>query len=137
MGLFVSVPDYKGPLGSFTAGVISGHATIDSIRAVLSLGLGLNTTLPRVALWGYLGGALAAECSSELQVQYAPELSENIIGVALGGLTPNVTSVIENIRGTSFRGPCTKLTFGPYKPISQSARVFTFATEKVRTIQQD
>lgn len=104
MGLFVSVPDYEGPLASFTAGVISGHATIDSVRAVLSLGLGLNTTSPRVALWGYSGGALAAEWASELQGQYAPELSETIVGVALGGLTPNISSVFETIRGTSFAG---------------------------------
>jgi hypothetical protein len=36
-GWFVSVPDYEGPLASFTAGVMSGHATLDSIRAILEL----------------------------------------------------------------------------------------------------
>ncbi len=34
-GWFLNVPDYEGPLASFTAGVQSGHATIDSVRAVL------------------------------------------------------------------------------------------------------
>ncbi|KAK7433034.1 Trichothecene C-3 esterase [Neonectria magnoliae] len=104
LGLFVSIPDYEGPLASFTAGVISGHATLDSVRAVLSLGLGLNLTAPRVALWGYSGGALASEWASELAVQYAPELSGVILGAALGGLTPNISSVLESISGADSAG---------------------------------
>lgn len=95
-GWFVNVPDYEGPLASFTAGVLSGHATIDSVRSVLSgssrFGLSANTSY---ALWGYSGGALASEWAAELQVQYAPEL--NFSGAALGGLTPNVTSVLYTI----------------------------------------
>ncbi|VUC26671.1 unnamed protein product [Clonostachys rosea] len=104
LGLFVSVPDYEGPLAAFTAGVMSGHASIDSIRAVLSLGLGMDTTSARVALWGYSGGALAAEWASELMVQYAPELSETVVGAALGGLTPNVSSVYDTVSGGNFAG---------------------------------
>ncbi|KAM5343816.1 hypothetical protein ACJ41O_012353 [Fusarium nematophilum] len=104
LGLFVSVPDYEGPLASFTAGVMSGHATLDSVRAVLSLGLGLDTSAPRVALWGYSGGALASEWASELAVQYAPDLSGAILGAALGGLTPNVSSVLDSITGTNAAG---------------------------------
>ncbi|CAG7554324.1 unnamed protein product [Fusarium equiseti] len=101
LGVFLNVPDYEGPLASFTAGVISGHATLDSIRAVLSLGLGLglNSTSPRVALWGYSGGALASEWASELAVQYAPDLQETVVGAALGGLTPNITAVLDAISG--------------------------------------
>ncbi|OAA66492.1 lipase 1 [Niveomyces insectorum RCEF 264] len=95
-GWYVNVPDYEGPLASFTAGVMSGHATLDSVRAVLSgasrFHLPSNVTS---ALWGYSGGALASEWAAELQVQYAPEL--NISGAALGGLTPNVSSVLETI----------------------------------------
>ncbi|KAF4971329.1 hypothetical protein FZEAL_9879 [Fusarium zealandicum] len=104
LGLFVSIPDYEGPLASFTAGVVSGHATLDSVRAVLSVGLGLNLTAPRVALWGYSGGALASEWASELAVQYAPELTGTIKGAVLGGLTPNVTSVLNNISGKDSAG---------------------------------
>jgi hypothetical protein len=47
-------------------------------------------------------GALASEWASELQEQYAPELS--IAGVAIGGLTPNVTSVLETINSSPFMG---------------------------------
>ncbi|CAM1508752.1 Fc.00g056000.m01.CDS01 [Cosmosporella sp. VM-42] len=98
-GMFVSVPDYEGPLASFTAGVISGHATLDSVRAVLSLGLGLDTSSSLAALWGYSGGALASEWATELAVQYAPDLTDILVGAALGGLTPNVTSVLASISG--------------------------------------
>lgn len=96
-GWYVNVPDYEGPLASFTAGVQSGHATLDSIRAVLSSGFGLAHET-RYAMWGYSGGALASEWAAELQVQYAPEL--DFAGAALGGLTPNVTSVLESVDGT-------------------------------------
>ncbi|KAF5664829.1 lipase 4 [Fusarium heterosporum] len=104
LGLFLNVPDYEGPLASFTAGVISGHATLDSIRAVLSLGLGLNTTDRRVALWGYSGGALASEWASELAVQYAPDLQETVVGAAIGGITPNISSVLESVSGRDSAG---------------------------------
>jgi hypothetical protein len=90
-GWFVNVPDYEGPLASFTAGVMSGHATLDSVRAALTLTPD-NTTY---AMWGYSGGALASEWAAELQVQYAPEM--NFSGAALGGLTPNVTRVLQTI----------------------------------------
>lgn len=72
-GWFVNVPDYEGPLASFTAGVLSGHSTIDSVRAVFharkTLGLAKDA---RYAMWGYSGGALASEWAAELQVQVSP-----------------------------------------------------------------
>lgn len=119
-GWYVSVPDYEGPLAScklhllhsravnissnpltrikVTAGVQSGHATIDAVRAVMSSGFGLaDSPDVRYAMWGYSGGALASEWAAELQVQYAPEL--NFAGAALGGLTPNITTVMEACSG--------------------------------------
>lgn len=95
-GWYINVPDYEGPKASFTAGVQSGHATLDSVRAVRSLGFGLASDA-KYAMSGYSGGALASEWAAELQVQYAPELK--FAGVALGGLTPNATSVLETING--------------------------------------
>lgn len=124
-GWFVNVPDYEGPLASFTAGVQSGHATIDSVRAVIKATAGGNFSANyyhdvdgdgdhhshhshynssqsanvSFALWGYSGGALASEWAAELQVQYAPELVDLFKGAALGGLTPNVTSVLLSVNG--------------------------------------
>lgn len=90
-GWYVNVPDYEGPLASFTAGHMSGYATLDSVRAVRDASLGIATDA-RYAMWGYSGGALASEWAAELQPSYAPELSFS--GAALGGLTPNITSVL-------------------------------------------
>ena len=98
-GWYLNVPDYEGPLASFTSGVQSGHATIDSVRAVLNSGFGLAPDA-KYALYGYSGGALAGEWAAELQAQYAPEL--HFAGAALGGLTPNITSVVESVSGTKF-----------------------------------
>ena len=95
-GYFVNVPDYEGPLASFSAGVISGLATLDSVRATLNAAsqIGLDRKA-RYAMWGYSGGALASEWAAELQGKYAPELK--FAGVALGGLTPNSSSVLLSI----------------------------------------
>jgi hypothetical protein len=109
MGWYVNVPDYEGPLASFTAGVQSGHATLDSVRAVLNAGFGLSPSA-RYAMWGYSGGALASEWAAELQVQYAPEMT--FAGAALGGLTPNITSVLQAIAGGPLAGLAPSGTLG-------------------------
>lgn len=102
-GWAVGVADYEGPLASFTAGVQSGHATLDSVRAVFACPeFHFNFNKTTYALWGYSGGALASEWATELQVQYAPELK--FAGAALGGLTPNVSSVLLTINGTLYAG---------------------------------
>lgn len=166
-GWFVNVPDYEGPLASFTAGVQSGHATIDSIRAAFNANetLGLDVDA-RYAMWGYSGGALASEWAAELAVQYAPEVGSpssiptsprtqfqmsvlieletsstvallafsglfglwndfwllivylkqmNFSGAAVGGLTPNVTSVLYTIN----KGYAVGLA-----PVSLNAKVY-------------
>lgn len=95
-GYYVIVPDYEGPLASFTAGHMSGYATLDNVRATLNAAdLYDLPDDPSYAVWGYSGGALASEWAAELQLDYAPDLS--FAGAALGGLTPNVTTVLEDI----------------------------------------
>ena len=66
---------------------------------MLNSGFGLSPNAS-YALWGYSGGALASEWAAELAIQYAPEMT--FAGAALGGLTPNATSVIETINGTPY-----------------------------------
>lgn len=108
-GWYVNVPDYEGNAAACAAGVFAGHATIDSIRAVYNYRDQTNADAkptkkidldknPRVALYGYSGGAFASEFAAELQVQYAPEMK--IAGVALGGLTPNLTTVLHSVNKT-------------------------------------
>ena len=82
---------------------MSGYATLDGIRATFNAsdlyGMSSNSTY---AMWGYSGGALASEWAAELQVQYAPEM--RFSGAALGGLTPNITSVLWTINRSASVG---------------------------------
>jgi hypothetical protein len=109
-GWFVTIPDFEGPRAAFGATVLAGHATLDGIRAVLSLAGTADVLLPssadkfKCAMWGYSGGSLASEKAAELQVQYAPELSAGFVGAALGGLASNVGSMYSVINKTRFTG---------------------------------
>ena len=108
-GWHVSVPDYEGPLASFTLGIQSGQATLDAVRAVLSLAgtvrdghdIGLSSD-SRYALWGYSGGSIASEWAAELQPTYAPELKFS--GLAVGGIITNIWRVLESVSGKMLAG---------------------------------
>ncbi|KAB8356598.1 hypothetical protein FH972_024180 [Carpinus fangiana] len=102
-GWYVNTPDYEGLNASFTAGVISGQATLDSVRAALqTTSLSGLSSSAQYAMWGYSGGSIASEWAAELQQSYAPDL--DFIGVAIGGLTPNISSVLLTISGTFAAG---------------------------------
>ncbi|KAE8450284.1 hypothetical protein EG329_006712 [Mollisiaceae sp. DMI_Dod_QoI] len=92
-GWFVTVPDYEGPLSSYCSGVQAGHATLDSIRALLQVAgdFGLRTDTARAALWGYSGGSMATEFAAELASSYAPDLQ--LAAVVEGGTAPNISTV--------------------------------------------
>ncbi|KAF2713191.1 lipase [Pleomassaria siparia CBS 279.74] len=115
-GWYVSVPDFEGPFASFGFGVQEGHATLDSVRAVLSSGLVSDAEKKKkkkkskIAMWGYSGGSIASEWAAELQEQYAPELVFS--GLALGGMVPNVTSALDNITASPYAGLIPELILG-------------------------
>lgn len=102
-GWNVVTSDYEGLNAGFVAGVMAGHGVLDSIRASLNETAtaitGLSPTA-HYAMFGYSGGALASEWAAELAPVYAPDLTR-FIGTAIGGLTPNVTSVMLATNGTS------------------------------------
>ncbi|KAL9050032.1 MAG: hypothetical protein Q9162_006882 [Coniocarpon cinnabarinum] len=102
-GWYVASPDFEGFNAAFTNGLQSGQATLDGLRAALNSNsiTGIDSDAA-YAIGGYSGGALGSEWAVELQPKYAPELK--IAGAALGGLTPNVTSVLFTISGTAFAG---------------------------------
>lgn len=102
-GWFVNLPDFEGPLAAFGAGHMAGHATLDSIRATLSMiyaigmpkPMGSDPAHPKVAMYGYSGGAFATEWAAELKSTYAPEL--DIAGAGTGGLFPNAIDTISKL----------------------------------------
>jgi hypothetical protein len=102
-GWIVNSPDWEGPKSTFIAGKQAGYATLDSIRAALSSGKTTSVSSDaKVQMWGYSGGALASEWAAELQTRYAPEIP--FVGMAVGGLTPNVSNVLTTISGGLFAG---------------------------------
>lgn len=103
-GWFVVLPDYEGPKAAYTAGRQAGHATLDSIKAVLNSGLSGIQKDARTLLFGYSGGALASGWAGALQSLYAPDLSKNLFGAAIGGFVTNITATAESIDGTLFAG---------------------------------
>lgn len=109
-GWHVSIPDHEGPLASFGLGIQEGHATIDSVRAVLSSNLIPSPHTAKYAMWGYSGGSIASTWASELQEQYAPELSFS--GMAIGGMVPNLTNAMDNITASAYAGLIPPLLLG-------------------------
>ncbi|KAH8675260.1 secretory lipase-domain-containing protein [Xylariales sp. PMI_506] len=103
MGWYVTVPDYEGPLASFGAGVTSGLAFLDGIRASVSSTWGLpQIKNPRFAMWGYSGGTIPGDWAAELQPSWAPELKFH--GMAIGGMTPVLFNVFNTITSTKSAG---------------------------------
>lgn len=96
-GYIVNTPDYEGERNAFTAGIQSGRATLDSIRAVLQ---SLPAEEASVILWGYSGGSIATGWALELQPEYAPELEDTIIGGVVGGYSVDPSSIINVLNGT-------------------------------------
>lgn len=92
-GWYINLPDHEGLKAAWTAGLIEGHTTLDSIRAILRSSSTTNvSTAAKVAMWGYSGGSIGSEWAAELQPSYAPEL--NLVGSAFGGIAPNRSNVL-------------------------------------------
>ncbi|KAL1891693.1 hypothetical protein Sste5346_007442 [Sporothrix stenoceras] len=104
-GWVVILPDHEGPSGAYLANRLAGQATLDGIRAALA-----STSFTgiqgdaKVTMWGYSGGSLASAWAAVLQPRYAPDLSDNIVGAAIGGTVPNINNVINTINDTPFAG---------------------------------
>ncbi|KAI9641893.1 hypothetical protein NHQ30_009760 [Ciborinia camelliae] len=95
-GYIVSIPDYEGPKASFSCGLSSGYALLDSIRAVSWSGRFTGVKMDAdVVMWGYSGGSIPTHWAAQLHATYAPEL--NILGAAIGGNIPNLESTIRSI----------------------------------------
>lgn len=85
-GYTVVVPDTQGQKANFGAGHEYGMNTLDALRATLNtpaLGLPAST---KIGMLGYSGGAIAVEWATELAASYAPDLVDQLVGTAAGGL---------------------------------------------------
>ncbi|QBM88019.1 Secretory lipase [Metschnikowia aff. pulcherrima] len=100
MGWYVLITDYQGQKAGFGASILNGHAVLDAIRGALRSGdkSGLKPDA-RVGIWGFSGGTIPLAWAGALQPEYAPELTKNLVGVAVGGWATNLTSVLEIVDG--------------------------------------
>lgn len=86
MGYTVINSDFEGQDPHFANGVTYGHGTLDAIRAATRTpGSGVTAESP-IVLAGYSGGAIATQWAAELARDYAPEVNEQLVGAAAGGL---------------------------------------------------
>ncbi|CCG25012.1 hypothetical protein CORT_0G03360 [Candida orthopsilosis Co 90-125] len=133
-GYYVVTPDYEGPKSTFTVGLQSGKATLNSIRAALSSGnlTGIDSDA-EVMMWGYSGGTIASGWAAAIQSEYAPELSDNLIGAALGGFVTNITATAEATDGGLFAGLIANALGGLGNEYSN---LTTFMEEKVSTAEK-
>ncbi|MGK8520878.1 lipase family protein [Nocardia asteroides] len=96
-GYAVLVPDHQGPRQAYGAGLMAGHAVLDSIRAVVGTpALGLRPDAPAVVT-GYSGGAIASAWAAQLAPAYAPEL--NLVGAAFGGVPADFGMLLSTMNG--------------------------------------
>jgi pimeloyl-ACP methyl ester carboxylesterase len=106
-GWALVVMDYPG-LGTpgdhpYSVNRALAYATLDGVRAALSIAeLGLSRATP-VGVWGYSEGGGAAVATAELAPSYAPEL--NLVGAAAGGVSSDLLQNAAALEG--------QLTFVP------------------------
>ncbi|KAJ9478284.1 Lipase 2 [Pseudozyma hubeiensis] len=101
-GWITVVPDYESETCAFGAGYQSGYAFLDSIRAALNfepMGVGKDEEgkfKAKITMWGYSGGALAVGWAAQLQLTYAAELTQYIVGASMGGLPSDLKAIAEH-----------------------------------------
>lgn len=100
-GYTVVVPDTQGQRANFAAGPEYGYNTLDSLRAATaSADTGLNETT-RVGLIGYSGGAIATNWAASLAPTYAPDVNDNLVGFAEGGLLVAPSHNLRYVEGSA------------------------------------
>lgn len=96
-GYAVLVPDHQGPRMAYAEPRTAGKIVLDSIRATRNLGPEFDES--RYGMTGYSGGAIATNGAAKLLDSYAPELSQLIVGAALGGTPIDHEVLVQSMSG--------------------------------------
>lgn len=97
-GYAVLIPDHEGPWMAYAEPFTAGHAVLDAIRAVRALSPD-EFGASRFGLTGYSGGAIATHGAVKLIAGYAPELTDRIVGAALGGVPADFEILSRSMNG--------------------------------------
>lgn len=102
-GWVVITPDHEGPKGAWLARENAAHAILDGIRAAINSAGTTGISKDAIfSMWGYSGGAITSMAAIEMKPDYAPEL--NIVGAAVGGLAPDIMSVVNTCNKGPYAG---------------------------------
>lgn len=99
-GYSINIPDTQGQRADFGAGPEYAMNTLDSVRAILKSSKLAMPKTTKVAMMGYSGGAIAAEWAAEMVAPYAPDLTANIVGTAIGGVLVNPARNLKYVDGS-------------------------------------
>ncbi|MEO9326597.1 lipase family protein [Gordonia aurantiaca] len=91
-GYSVIVPDHTGARLAYAEPYVGGHVVLDSIRAASALDP-KNFGSGPVAMHGYSGGAIATNGAAKLASTYAPDLTDRLVGAAIGGVPADFRSL--------------------------------------------
>jgi hypothetical protein len=86
LGYNLVIPDTEGQDANFAAGPEYGTNTLDSIRAATKAPETGLTGDTEFGLIGYSGGAIATGWAAALAPGYAPDVDEDLVGFAEGGM---------------------------------------------------
>ncbi|KAI5242440.1 hypothetical protein E4T42_07698 [Aureobasidium subglaciale] len=97
-------PSYTLQTGSNTT--YAGTEGIEAALIAAALDQGYIVNSPDwegpKSMWGYSGGAFASAWAAERQASYASEIP--FVGMAIGGITPNVVKVFDTLNKGTFAG---------------------------------
>ncbi|MFJ9369907.1 lipase family protein [Nocardia sp. NPDC101769] len=110
-GYAVLITDHEGPRMAYAEPIVAGHAILDAIRAV-------RNQLPdelgdsKFGMIGYSGGAIATNGAVKLMSEYAPELSDVVVGAALGGVPADFSLLAHSMNANLASGVFLAAVFG-------------------------
>lgn len=104
LGYTVVIADTQGPDADFAAGPEYGMLTLDSLRASRQAPKTGITSADQIALMGYSGGAIATNWAAILAPSYAPDVNDDLIGAAQGGLLVNPANNLRYASGSTLWG---------------------------------
>jgi Secretory lipase len=99
-GYNVVIPDTEGQSADFAAGPEYGMNTLDSIRAAVNSSLTGMDAATKFGLMGYSGGAIATDWAAALAPTYAPDVNQDLVGFAEGGLLVDPAHNLQYVGGS-------------------------------------
>lgn len=135
-GYAVVATDHHGPRGAYAASRMHGHALLDGIRAARAFEpAGLQDS--PAALVGYSGGGIATGGAAQVQSTYAPEMSDYLVGNAIGGAPVDLATAYRGMDGTIGAGLLRAAVFGVIREYPEAYGLLTRAGSELAHALRD